>query len=90
MYIPLHLSAPEYVLLLVHVDREMLVLALLDGIRPGGDSSHFVKLAEEKREQEKYWSMNPTKLCVSHRLTHLNAAFKDRSTDKDSDFVCSR
>lgn len=42
---PLHLSAPEYVFLLVHEDREVLVLALLDGIRPGGDGPHLVKLS---------------------------------------------
>lgn len=48
VYIPLHLSAPEDVFLLVHVDREVLVLALLDGIRPGGDGPHLVKLTEKK------------------------------------------
>lgn len=48
--IPLHLSAPEYVFLLVHEDREVLVLALLDGIRPGGDGPHLVKLNTERGE----------------------------------------
>lgn len=48
-HIPLHLSAPEYVFLLVHVDREVLVLALLDGVRPGGDGPHFVKLTSERK-----------------------------------------
>lgn len=51
IYIPLHLSAPEYVLLLVHVDGEMLVLALLDGIRPGGDGPHLVKLRKKGNER---------------------------------------
>lgn len=49
VYIPLHLSAPEDVFLLVHVDREVLVLALLDGIRPGGDGPHLSKLMEAKK-----------------------------------------
>lgn len=53
VYIPLHLSAPENVLLLIHVDGEVLVLALLDGIRPGGDGPHLVKL-KRKRERGKY------------------------------------
>lgn len=53
-YIPLHLSAPEYVLLLVHEDREVLVLALLDGVRPGGDGPHLVKLTQAKGEQGTY------------------------------------
>lgn len=52
MYIPLHLSAPEYVFLLVHVDGEVLVLALLDGVRPGGDGPHFSKLVEKKWNKE--------------------------------------
>lgn len=47
-YVPLHLSAPEYVFLLIHEDREVLVLALLDGIRPGGDGPHLVKLTRER------------------------------------------
>lgn len=42
--LPLDLSAPEYVLLLVHVDGEVLVLALLDGIGPGGDGPHLLEL----------------------------------------------
>lgn len=41
---PLHLSAPENVLLLVHEDREMLVFTLLNGIRASGDGPHFAKL----------------------------------------------
>lgn len=51
VYIPLHLSAPEDVLLLVHEDGEVLVLALLDGVRPGGDGPHLVEL-KEQRESE--------------------------------------
>lgn len=43
--LPLDLGAPEYVLLLVHVDGEVLVLALLDGIGPGGDGPHLLELA---------------------------------------------
>lgn len=50
IYVPLHLSAPEDVFLLVHVDREVLVLALLDGIRPGGDGPHLSKLREAKKK----------------------------------------
>lgn len=50
--LPLDLSAPEYVLLLVHVDGEVLVLALLDGIGPGGDGPHLLELAADgKRER---------------------------------------
>lgn len=45
--LPLDLSAPEYVLLLVHVDGEVLVLALLDGIGPGGDGPHLLELAAD-------------------------------------------
>ena len=47
-YIPFHLSAPEYVFLLIHEYGEVLVLALLDGIRPGGDGPHLVKLSINK------------------------------------------
>lgn len=42
---PLHLSAPEYVFLLVHEYGEVLVLALLNGVRPGGDGPDLVKLS---------------------------------------------
>lgn len=42
--LPLDLSAPENVLLLVHVDGEVLVLALLDGVGPGGDGPHLLEL----------------------------------------------
>lgn len=45
--LPLNLSAPQYVFLLIHVDREVLVLALFDGIGPGGDGPHLVKLMEK-------------------------------------------
>lgn len=51
LYIPLHFSAPEDVFLLIHVDGEVLVLALLDGIRPGGDGPHLVKLREKGNEE---------------------------------------
>lgn len=51
LYIPLHLSAPEYVFFLIHVDGEMLVLALLDRIRPGGDGPHLVKLKKTENER---------------------------------------
>lgn len=44
--VPLHLRAPQDVLLLVHEDGEVLVLALLDGVGAGGDSSHFAELKE--------------------------------------------
>lgn len=49
---PFHLSAPENVLLLVHVDREVLVLALLDGIGPGGDGPHFVELTTKRNKRD--------------------------------------
>lgn len=45
--LPLDLTAPEYVLFLVHVDGEVLVLALLDGIGPGGDGPHLLELAAD-------------------------------------------
>lgn len=51
VYIPLHLSAPENVFLLIHVDGEVLVFALLDGIRPGCDGSHLVKLNKIENER---------------------------------------
>lgn len=69
VYIPLHLSAPEDVLLLVHVDGEVLVLALLDGIRPGGDGPHLVKLAERKGS-----GRNISARVQTARLTHVKAA----------------
>lgn len=50
VYIPLHLSAPQYVFLLIHVDWEVLVLALLDGIRPGSDSPHLAKLEDNLKK----------------------------------------
>lgn len=43
-YIPLHLRAPQYIFFLVHVDGEVLVFALLDGIGPGGDGPNFAEL----------------------------------------------
>lgn len=49
---PFHLSAPENVLLLVHVDREVLVLALLDGIGPGGDGPHLVELTTKRNKRD--------------------------------------
>lgn len=49
---PFHLSAPENVLLLVHVDWEVLVLALLDGIGPGGDGPHFVELTTKRKKRD--------------------------------------
>ena len=45
---PFHLRAPQDVLLLVHVHGEVLVLALLDGVGPGGDGPHFAKLPKTK------------------------------------------
>lgn len=58
--LPLDLSAPEYVLLLVHVDGEVLVLALLDGIGPGGDGPHLLELTAETETlaQEAVWKEN--------------------------------
>lgn len=44
--VPLHLRAPQDVLLFVHEDGEMLVFALLDGVGASGDSSHFAELQE--------------------------------------------
>lgn len=41
---PLQLSAPQYVLLPVHQDREVLILPLLDGVGAGGNSAHLPKL----------------------------------------------
>lgn len=41
---PLHLGAPQNVLLLVHEDGEVLVFSLFDGVRPGRDRPHFIKL----------------------------------------------
>lgn len=46
---PFHLGAPQDVLLLVHVDGEVLVLALLDGVGPGGDGPHLVELRSSGR-----------------------------------------
>ena len=46
--LPLHLSAPEDVLLVVHIHGEVLVLALLDRVGSGGDGPHFVKLDKGK------------------------------------------
>lgn len=51
--LPLDLSAPEYVLLLVHVDGEVLVLALLDGIGPGGDGPHLLELRADGNVSER-------------------------------------
>lgn len=51
---PLHLGAPQDVLLLIHKDREMLVLALLDGVGTCGDGSYFAELYwEDKIRQTK-------------------------------------
>lgn len=50
--LPLHLRAPEDVLLLVHVDGEVLVLALLDGVGPGGDGPHLVELTADGNVSE--------------------------------------
>lgn len=41
---PLQLSAPQYVLLPVHQDREVLILPLFDGIGAGSDGAHLSKL----------------------------------------------
>lgn len=80
---PFHLSAPQNVLLLVHVDREVLVLALLDGIGPGGDGPHFVELTtkrnkrdirniKQKKEHSKAnWLINLRTVCVSCLLSDL-------------------
>lgn len=51
--LPLDLSAPEYVLLLVHVDGEVLVLALLDGVGPGGDGPHLLELTADGKVSER-------------------------------------
>lgn len=75
--LPLDLSAPEYVLLLVHVDGEVLVLALLDGIGPGGDGPHLLELAADgsvsetgQLEQEtatgKYTTTLAVRPCSKH------------------------
>lgn len=66
---PFHLSAPQNVLLLVHVDREVLVLALLDGVGPGGDGPHFVELTTKRdirnmKHSEANWLMNLRTVCV--------------------------
>lgn len=45
--LPFHLSAPEDVLLLVHVHGVVLIFALLDRIRPSGDGSQFVELQDK-------------------------------------------
>lgn len=50
---PLDLSAPEDVLLLVHVDGEVLVLALLDGVGPGGDGPHLLELTADGNVRER-------------------------------------
>lgn len=42
--IPFHLSAPEDVLLVIHIDGEMLVFALLDGVGASGDGSQLIEL----------------------------------------------
>lgn len=51
---PLHLGTPQDVLLLIHKDREMLVLALLDGVGTCGDGSYFAELhREDKIDKQK-------------------------------------
>lgn len=47
--IPLHLSAPQDVLFVIHVNREVLIFALLYGIRPSGDGPHFIELKNENK-----------------------------------------
>lgn len=49
--VPLHLRAPQDVLLLVHEHGEVLVLALLDGVGASGDGSHFAELQEAQAGQ---------------------------------------
>lgn len=41
---PLQLSAPQYVLLPVHQDREVLVFPLFDGVGASGDGAHLSEL----------------------------------------------
>lgn len=41
---PLQLGAPQYVLLPVHQNREVLILPLFDGVGAGGDGAHLPKL----------------------------------------------
>lgn len=53
--LPLDLSAPEYVLLLVHVDGEVLVFALLDGVGPGGDGPHLLELRADGVSERGRW-----------------------------------
>ena len=43
-HLPLHLSAPQVVLLPVHSDWQRSHLSLFDGIGLGGDGSHFGEL----------------------------------------------
>lgn len=42
--IPLHLCAPQDVFFVIHKHREVLILALLYGIRTSGNSLDFIKL----------------------------------------------
>lgn len=54
---PLHLSAPQNVLLLVHEDGKVLVLALLNGVGASGDGSDFAELGRGKTgsRQRRRW-----------------------------------
>lgn len=59
--VPLHLRAPQDVLLLVHEHGEVLVLALLDGVGASGDGSHFAELQEAQAGQAGVgWSSQPS------------------------------
>lgn len=49
---PFHLSAPQDVLFLVHEDGEMLVFALLYGVRPRSNGPHFAELEEKESKEE--------------------------------------
>lgn len=50
--VPFHLSAPQDVLFLVHEDGEMLVFALLYGVRPRSNGPHFAELEEKESKEE--------------------------------------
>lgn len=74
--IPFHLSAPEDVFLVIHVDWEVLVFALLDGVRASGDGSQLIELKHKPHAHVSHApSVNTpnhsTRINVSNSLRNL-------------------